>query len=447
MIGKRIKDMLGAVWAQVKRFGKWCKEHPFKAVSLALALYGGGDIVLTFSGCNVQKSRIIDSPGAISAPVSINGDNNNVSVAISTNTPNAKQLAKELAVELKKLEKIEQRTESDVVMQEVYGLFEVAQKSLKAVAEEKFERAVEFAYLGYGMATNALHQYEGGRFKARMSFVEDYCNVAFVVTQDALRRGDYNAVADVCHSVKWLVEGREIPYFAAMRRIAELRQSGGRQILFTDTELAELKKWDRERLGEMIGYLCNWGYLPFRRIDAQTGKLAYFSYYDFFGINPPTDPAMRGFFEFRTQAMSCTGKMIYSNEVSCQWIGFNSFQSFDVTDWRQEAEGVPAAERIQMPLKLTISNFVVNRNAKDPRFRFGMEMSTCANPAYSGPDKFVPGTSRIGIADQEMLAQYTGDEEERKRVPEPTTELLVVMGAAALALRRKGWKIEIARGD
>lgn len=437
MIGDRIKHVLDLVWGQIKRFGRWCKDHPFKAVSLLLALYGGGDIVLTLSGCNVQKSQIINSPGAINAPVSVNGDNNNISFAIQTNTPSANQLAKELAVELKKLGMTEQRKEDDLEMQEVYGLFDIAQKSLKAVAEEKFDRAVEFASLGYGMATNALHQYDGRQFKAKMSFVEDYCNVAFVVTQDALRRGDNKTVVDVCRSVTWIMEGHELPYFAAMQRVAELRQRGGRQILFTDAELLELKKWDKDRLDEMIGYLCNWGYLPFRRVDGETGRLVYFSYYDYFGIKPPTDPSKQGFLEFRTQAMSCTGKAIYSNEASCQWTGFNSFESFDVTDWRQEAEGVPVADRIQMPLKLTLSDFVVDRNAKDPRFRFGMKMSTCANAAYHGPDKFVPGTSRIGIAGQEMLAHGSTDEEEKKRVPEPTTGFLVLMGAAALALRRR----------
>lgn len=359
--------------------------------------------------------------------MNVRGDNNRITV---NGLLDAKEVAKALKNELKEEGSYsvgESASTSETKVDElppVFGLFTIGQKALEAVVSNNLERAVEFASIGYDMATNAIAPYMGKEIVIRSGFANDYFNVAYIVAQNEMCSGNYESAKIVCDRLSGLFGDYTPPFFVAFRMAAALRAKGKRQIFPTDATVKKLEKMkgNPERLSAVIEYLIRWGYLSVRRPDLEKRQMVGFPIFESLGLRPHEFKEGESLMEFRASCKARTGETLHSHAISMQWVGFNSFEGFDMTDEEADALGIPAAERSEPPILASIVNAVYNPNAKDPKRNLGIHLSCSINPKYMGPHSIDPDT----LEDSNAV-----------KIPEPTSGVLAMLGFAILLLGRK----------
>ena len=266
----------------------------------------------------------------------------------------------------------------------------LADKAFHAWRQMDFTNAVMLARSGNSLITSMLPTDE----KEFDVYIESnvWMNVQRVypiLIDDAMSNGDYDGMSRMAD----LLIASSPMYWAyprAMKDIAQLRKAGGRLFFFSPKRVRELRKMPKRDLEQYLTTLAERGYLAPYSLNYRSKDVDPVEWGSFFGL----DHQLHYLDTFRVISTNEAGEVLTSNELHGQWVGRGKYELIDVNAEAARAMGLSESQTPRKPIRLT-------------------------------------GTI-TRIRPQSVIT--SGDE--LIKVPEPSSGMLLIIGLAAIALRR-----------
>lgn len=211
-----------------------------------------------------------------------------------------------------------------------------------------------------------------------------------ILIDDAMSNGDYDGMARMAD----LLIASSPTYWAyprAMKDIALLRKAGNRLLFFSPERVRELRKMPKHDLEQYLTTLAMRGYLAPYSLNYRSRDVESVEWGSFFGL----DHQLHYLDTFRVTSTNEAGEVLTSNELQGQWVGLGKYELIDVNAEATRAMGLSESQTPRKPIRLT--GTITRRRPRIAAF-----------------------------SDNEYI-----------KVPEPSSGMLLIIGLAALALRRQ----------
>lgn len=335
--------------------------------------------------------------------------------------------------------------EKPLLLKNPDGLDFIARKAYDSLKHRDYSNAVSFAHASYSLIQGVLATAQGReQFQVEGQFIGNMERVFPVLIEEALANEQFDKMSEYASQYCALFEDFN-PYAEALKEIAEIHKDGRRMVFLSPDKLRSLRKLDKNKVTAYLSILASFGYLSPNELDYSRKSIRPVDYCKHFGIAQRL-PFMDA---FRIQVDSKDGERVASNEVSGQWCGFGRIEFVDVNLEADLAMGIPVEERVKLPIHL---NVAANGSTGGHPLPVKM-LETRLTWESKLKDIDLTNAYSVIITDwngDNVVAETTDTEyntSERNRVPEPTTGMLLLIGCAALALRRKRkqWKGMVLR--
>ena len=180
-------------------------------------------------------------------------------------------------------------------------------------------------------------------------------------------------------------------YPRVIKDIAILRKSGRRLFFFSPEKIRELRAMPKNDLEQYLTMLTTRGYLAPYFLNYQQQDVEPVEWGKFFDLGHP----LRYLHAFRVRTKDANGNEITSNELYGQWVGLGKYELIDVNVEAARSMGLPESQIPHKPIQVT------------------------------------------GMITKGRPSALTFTDDERMKVPEPSSGMLLIIGLAALALRRR----------
>lgn len=180
-------------------------------------------------------------------------------------------------------------------------------------------------------------------------------------------------------------------YPRAIKDIALLRKSGCRLFFFSPEKIRELRAMPKNELEQYLTMLTMRGYLAPYFLNYQQKNIEPVEWGKFFDLGHPLHYPHA----FRVRTKDVNGNEITSNELYGQWVGFGKYELIDVNAEAARSMGLPESQIPHKPIQVT------------------------------------------GMITKGRPSAQTFANDERMKVPEPSSGMLLIFGFATLALRRR----------
>ena len=210
-----------------------------------------------------------------------------------------------------------------------------------------------------------------------------------ILIDDAMSNGDYDGMARMAD----LLIASSPTYWAyprAMKDIALLRKAGNRLLFFSPERVRELRKMPKHDLEQYLTTLAMRGYLAPYSLNYRSRDVESVEWGSFFGL----DHQLHYLDTFRVTSTNEAGEVLTSNELQGQWVGLGKYELIDVNAEATRAMGLSESQTPRKPIRLT------------------------------------------GTITRRRPQSVTTSGDERIKVPEPSSGMLLIIGLAAIALRR-----------
>ena len=210
-----------------------------------------------------------------------------------------------------------------------------------------------------------------------------------VLIDDAMSKADYDGM----YRMAAFLIASTPSYWAypqAMKDIANLRKTGGRLFFFSPERVCELRKLPKHDLENYLTYLTTRGYLAPYSLNYGHRDIEPVEWGEFFGIGH----ALPYLEAYRVRSEDNDGNEITSNELYGQWVGLGKYELIDVNAEAARTMGLSESQTPRKPIRLT------------------------------------------GTITRRRPQSVTTSGDERIKVPEPSSGMLLIIGLAAIALRR-----------
>ena len=213
-----------------------------------------------------------------------------------------------------------------------------------------------------------------------------------ILIDDAMSNEDYDGMS---HMADVLIASSPTywAYPQAMKDIALLRKSGCRLFFFSPEKIRELRAMPKNDLEQYLTMLTTRGYLAPYFLNYQQQDVEPVEWGKFFDLGHP----LSYLHTFRVRTKDASGNEITSNELYGQWVGLGKYELIDVNAEAARSMGLSESQTPRTPIRLT-------------------------------------GTITRG---HPRAVAFSDDE--RIKVPEPSSGMLLIIGLAAIALRRQTW--------
>ena len=221
-----------------------------------------------------------------------------------------------------------------------------------------------------------------------------------VLIDDAMSNEDYERMSEMAD----LLIASSPAYWAypqAMKDIANLRKNGGRLFFFSPERVCELRKMSKHDLEQYLTLLTTRGYLAPYSLNYRTKDAEPMEWGEFFGIGH----ALPYLDVFHARIKGKDGKVLTSNHLYGQWVGLGKYELIDVNAEAARAMGLPESEMMRNPIRIS------------------------------------------GTITRERPQAIMFAENKRMQVPEPSSGMLLLIGLAALFLRRHGFRTTQEKGS
>lgn len=211
-----------------------------------------------------------------------------------------------------------------------------------------------------------------------------------VLIDDAMSNADYDGMSEMAD---FLIASTPSywAYPQAMKDIANLRKAGSRLFFFSPERVCELRKLPKHNLEQYLTLLTTRGYLAPYSINYRTKDVEPVEWGDFFDLGH----ALPYLDVFRVTTKGKDGNELTSNDLYGQWVGLGKYELIDVNAEAARAMGLLESEAPRKPIRIS-------------------------------------GTITRERPQAIMLAQG-----KRIQAPEPSSGMLLLIGLAALTLRRR----------
>lgn len=315
------------------------------------------------------------------------------------------------------------------------GLDLLARKAREALLKRDYTNAVEFANEAYKMIEEHLAVAKGReQFDVEGAFIGNMERVIPILMEEALASEKFDRMYELAAQFNHLF-GEFNPYSQAMLTIAGVRREQRRLVFFSPERIRELKKLEKEKLTVYLHILASYGYIQPIALDLEKKSIRRTEYGRFFGLGHALPYQMA--FRVRVE-----GKGLNSNEIAGQWCGLGKSELIDINHDAHLAMGLTEDERMKLPIQL---HGEFTGGARTAPFR-GHIIETKFKWKNSIPLLKQTNVYSVIFTDwdgEERVAGETSDtsfdtaESRRNKVPEPSTGLLLLVGVAFVALRRR----------
>lgn len=390
-----------SVWAWIKSRIIAFMEHRYfdkivAIVELLLTAVGGFSLGSWYT--STSETSGANSP-------SVSGDHNNVSTTTINNTTinktvivNSKEEAEEDLFRTMGKETVDDE-KSSAIESETPVLQLLNSSKLDFLADNAFNAWKRMDFSNAVMNAQCANELIMGKLPADGRDYNIYIEsnvwrnvqrVYPILIDDAMSNADYDGMlqmADVLISSSpsyWA-------YPRAIKDIALLRKSGCRLFFFSPEKIRELRAMPKNDLEQYLTTLTTRGYLVPYFLNYQQQDVEPVEWGRFFDLGHPL-PYLHA---FRVRTKDADGNEITSNELYGQWIGFGKYELIDVNAEAARSIGLSESQIPHKPIQVT-------------------GMITRGRP------------SAVAFVD-----------EERMKVPEPSSGMLLIIGLATLALHRR----------
>jgi len=384
----------GGLWSWIKNhlaaiFGHRLCDNILKFVGILLSAAG-------LFGLGAWYNKSSSSSGSNSP--SISGDNNNVTILC--NAHSAEEIAKAISISMGKasvtdvVASCERLAEKSIPqLLNTTQLDYLANTAFAAWKRMDFSNAVMNALCANSLI--ASHFPQDGSVTSiyiESNVWRNVQRICPILIDDAMSRADYD---EMSHMADLLIASTP-EYWAyphAMKDIARLRKSGGRLFFFSSKRVRELRKMPKRHLEQYLALLTSRGYLAPYSLNYRCKDVDPVEWGEFFNLGH----ALPYLDAFHIRSKDAKGNEITSNELYGQWTGLGKYELIDVNAEAARAMGLSESQIPQKPIRIrgTITH---------------------------GPPRAIA---------------LVRNRQEREKIPEPSSGMLVTIGLAVLALRRR----------
>lgn len=380
------------IWALVKSKVSAIMEHRFfdKWVMIVrLLLAAAGLVGVSKWYCKISSSSGPNSP-------SISGDNN--TVAIVSNAYSTQDIEKMITAAMAKASITDAVAASaspqDKPIPQLLNSSELdflASNAFNAWKRMDFSNAVMNARCADKLIASHFPK-DGGAINI---YIESNVwlnahRVYPVLIDDAMSNEDYDGMSRMAD----ILIASTPSYWAypqAMKDIANLRKTGRRLFFFSAEEVCKLRRMPKRELEQYLTLLTTRGYLAPYSLNYRSKDVEPLEWGEFFDLGH----ALPYLDAFRVKTRNKDGDEITSNELYGQWVGLGKCELVDVNEEAARAMGLPESQTPRRRIRLT-----------------GTIMR--GRP--------------LAVARAENL---------RVKVPEPSSGMLLLVGLAVIAMRRR----------
>ena len=306
---------------------------------------------------------------------------------------------------------------------------DVTDKAVEARERRDYERVQSFA-------RKSRMQGEALMDDARMldmplsdKLKESLSQSANVFSDSMLSIGEYHEITSYYHMVKEF--GAINPTNEAIFDYAKSRLGGNGFVLPSMDDIKEKRKKGEDFSRSYLNVLASYGFLQPFSITLGSRNIEYTDYAREYGVNEPLK--YRDVYQVKTH--DDKGEEMISNRISSRYCGLGRSESYDLTD---AISGIRMKPEKNVPVKIWF-----NKGSKfDDRDVSNLLDEVCCHVTLEGAEKF--SFDQEQSRDVYVYTAPLGRDAELARmtaktvaVPEPSSVILLIMGVAGLALRRK----------
>ena len=389
------------VWAWIKSRITAIMEHRYfdkiaMIVGLALTALGGFSLGAWYTSKSETSGD--NSP-------SVSGDHNNISTTTINNTTinktvivNSKEEAEEELFRTMGKETVDNK-KSSVIETETPVLQLLNSSKLDFLADNAFNAWKRMDFSNAVMNAQCANELIIGKLPTdgrdyniyiESNIWRNVQRIYPILIDDAMSNADYDGMVLMADALitsspsYWA-------YPRAIKDIALLRKSGRRLIFFSPEKIRELRAMPKNDLEQYLTMLTTLGYLAPYFLNYQQQDVEPVEWGKFFDLGHP----LRYLHAFRVKTKDANGNEITSNELYGQWVGFGKYELIDVNVEAARSMGLPESQIPHKPIQVT------------------------------------------GMITKGRSSALTFADDERMKVPEPSSGMLLIIGLATLALRRR----------
>lgn len=219
----------------------------------------------------------------------------------------------------------------------------------------------------------------------------------------------------------------------AYRKAAEIRREGQFLYFPTKDDLIEMKGWSPDEIYLFLNTLAHWGMLQPWKIDIFDGSVSDCSYEKHFGLKEKL--MYRSVFEVKVFDEECE-RLVETKRCSVAYIGFDRFERFDLQPTLELAMGGPVRDwNVQTLAPEALCEQI------DNKFAANAYVVAMNDRKFEGRD-VIDDELILSCRVNPMLKDLSDELKAKGKLkfeaaPEPSSALLLMLGMAGLALRRR----------